>query len=58
MRGYCLKWILTKADHSDDTNDNEPQEHPSSVAQQQDKDQTDHHGNHQTSETTQKEYIM
>lgn len=51
--GYCLWYILTIADCSNDTKDKEPQEHISSVAQQQDKEQTDHHGYHQTTATTQ-----
>lgn len=45
--------VLTITDGSDDTEDKEPQEHISSVAQQQDKEQTDHHGNHQTTARTQ-----
>lgn len=51
--GYCLWYILTVANCSNDTKDKEPQEHISSVAQQQDKEQTDHHGYHQTTATTQ-----
>lgn len=40
--------ILTVTDSSDDAKHNEPQEHTGSVAQQQDEEQTDHHGYHQT----------
>lgn len=51
--GYCPWSILTVADRSDDTEDKEPQENISSVAQQQDKEQTDHHSYHQTTAKTQ-----
>lgn len=53
MGGNCLWGILTVADRSDHADDNEPQEHASSVAQEQDKDQTDRHGHNQTTATTQ-----
>lgn len=51
--GNCLWCMLTVTDHSDDAKDNEPEEYISSVAQQQDEDQTDPHSYHQTTATTQ-----
>lgn len=45
-------FIATVADSSDDAKDDEPEEHISSVAQQQDKEETDHHGYHQATATT------
>lgn len=40
--------VLTVADSSDHPKDEEPEEHVSGVAQQQDEEQTDHHGYHQS----------
>lgn len=48
-----LRLTLTVADRSDDTEDEKPEEHISSVAQQQDKEQADHHGYHQAAAKTQ-----
>lgn len=48
-----LRLTLTVADRSDDTEDKKPEEHISSVAQQQDKKQADHHGYHQAATKTQ-----
>lgn len=49
---YKAHAALTEADRSDDPKDNEPQQHTGDVAQQEDEDQTDHHGEHQTTATT------
>lgn len=48
----CLWCTLTVVERTKDTEDSEPQQHASSVAQQQDKEQTDHHGYHQTTAMT------
>lgn len=48
-----IRWALTVADSSDDPKDEEPEEHVSGVAQQQDEEQADHHGYHQSTAATQ-----
>lgn len=53
-----LRLTLTVADGSDDTEDEKPEEHISGVAQQQDKEQADHHGYHQAAAKTQKHWEL